>query len=75
MALGATGLLPVGVALVDEVVVLRETVEVELPEADEVEAEVEAVVVIVVELPDVDAVAEAVGLAVPVPPTIANWGE
>jgi len=68
----------VGVALVDEVVVLRETVEVKLPLADvEVEAEAESVVVMVELVGVRDAVEEPVGLAVPVPvpPKIENWGE
>jgi len=83
LALGATVLLPVGVALVAEPVVLRETVEVRLPLMDEVEVEVEVeselVVVTVVELSDVGVgVAEpvvALTVPVPVPPKIANWGE
>jgi len=82
LALGATVLLPVGVALVAEPVVLREIVEVRLPLMDEVEVEVESelVVVMVVELlSDVGVgVAEpvvALTVPVPVPPKIANWGE
>jgi len=79
LALGAAGLLPVGVALVEAVVVLREIVDVRLPLMDEVDVDVEsvAVVVMVVELDAEVGVAEPVALTVPVPvpPEIANWGE
>jgi len=76
LALGAAGLLPVGVALVEAVVVLREIVDVRLPLMDEVDVDVEsvAVVVMVVELVDAE-VGVALTVPVPVPPEIANWGE